>query len=308
MTMTNNAVPNAIAATIAADVATDNVLAARLRHPRADVASALRVAVEKGAAIQARRIRYQEDLDEARSLKLKWTQALTDLLNALFDGSAVADYCNDWVGRIFPEYAELGNFIEQFHEEMDYRLAKLRLVLKRVEQVAGVEPAGKPAATSQSAANEAPAVVIGTAPAAAAVAPVVTHPGAPVRVPGVVLFGPKDHPTHSAAVELLKRLNVTVKLALEAPGAGSPTDAAVFVITSQPSDPGAARVALFELGCAVGRLGSKRVCVLHPIDVPAPFADTPVTHIPADAGGGWHLTLLRHLKQAGMDVDLNKLC
>ena len=47
---------------------------------------------------------------------------------------------------------------------------------------------------------------------------------------------------------------------------------------------------------------------LHPIDIPAPFADTPVTHIPADAGGGWHLTLLRHLKQAGMDVDLNKLC
>jgi hypothetical protein len=308
MTMTNNAVPNAIAATIAADVATDNVLAARLRHPRAEVASALRVAVEKGAAIQARRIRYQEDLDEARSLKLKWTQALTDLLNALFDGSAVADYCNDWVGRIFPEYAELGNFIEQFYEEMDYRLAKLRLVLKRVEQVAGVEPTGSAAATtSQPAANEAPAVVIGTAPAAAA-APVVTHPGAPVHVPGVVLFGPKDHPTHSAAVELLKRLHVTVKPVLEMPAAGTPTDGAIFIVTSQPSDPGAARVALFELGCAVGRLGSRRVCVLHPSDVAPPFADTPVTHIPADTGGGWHLTLLRHLKQAGMDVDLNKLC
>jgi hypothetical protein len=305
MTMTNNAVPNAIAATIAADVAADNVLAARLRHPRADVASALRVALEKGAAIQSRRIRYQEDLDEARSLKLKWTQALTDLLNALFDGSAVADYCNDWVGRIFPEYAELGNFVEQFYEEMDYRLAKLRLVLKRVEQVAGVEPTSTSAGTAAQA-NEAPAVVIGTAPAAAA--PVVTHPKAPVRVPGVVLFGAVDHPTHSATAELLKRLHVTVKPHLDAPAAGTPTEAAVFVVTSQPSDPSAARVALFELGCAVGRLGAKRVCVLHPIDVPAPFADTPVTHIPADAGGGWHLTLLRHLKQAGMDVDLNKLC
>jgi hypothetical protein len=136
----------------------------------------------------------------------------------------------------------------------------------------------------------------------------VTHAAAPVRVPGVVLFGDAKQPTHSAAVELLKRLHVTVKPALEAPGAGAPTEAAVFVITSQPSESGAARVALFELGCAVGRLGAKRVCVLHPADVAPPFADTPVTHIPADAGGGWHLTLLRHLKQAGMDVDLNKLC
>jgi hypothetical protein len=307
MTMTNTAAATAIANGIVADVAADNALAARLRHPRADVASALRVALEKGVAIKARRIRYQEDLDEARALKLKWTQALTELLHALFDHTSVADYCNDWVGRIFPEYAELGNFIEQFYEEMEYRCAKLRTVLQRVEQVASVETA---VSAPEPAASAAPAVAVANnAPKAPATAAgVVTHAAAPVIVPGVVFFGVVNgDPTHSAAVELLKRLNVTLKPVNE-PLAVGPTDAAVFVVSAQPSDPSAARVALFELGCAVGRLGANRVCVLHPVEVPPPFADTRVAHIPVDAGGGWHLALLRQLKQAGMDVDLNKLC
>lgn len=302
MTMTNTAA-TAIANGIVADVAADNALACKLRHPRADVASALRVALEKGIAIKARRIRYQEDLDEARALKLKWTQALTELLHALFDHTSVADYCNDWVGRIFPEYAEVGNFIEQFYEEMEYRCAKLRTVLQRVEQVASVETIPPPAPVA-----DAPPVAAKSAPKAAPVAGVVTHAASPVNVPGVVFFGADTgDSTHSTAVELLKRLNVTVKPA-NALVAMGPTDAAVFVVSAQPSDVGAARVALFELGCAVGRLGGNRVCVLHPANVPAPFADAGVAHIAIDAGGGWHLTLLRHLKQAGMDVDLNKLC
>jgi hypothetical protein len=33
----------------------------------------------------------------------------------LFDSSAVADESNDWVGKIYPEYAEFGNRREQFY-------------------------------------------------------------------------------------------------------------------------------------------------------------------------------------------------
>src|SRR5687768_12872847 len=156
MTMTNTAA-TATEATlhttttnrITVDVAADNALSTRLNHPRAEVAAALRVAIEKGGEIRDRRIRYQEDLDEARIAKLKWTAAALDLLNALFDNSSVADYCNDWVGKIFPEYAELGNFVEQFYEEMEYRLAKLRHVLERVERMGDPAPLAPIAAAAE---------------------------------------------------------------------------------------------------------------------------------------------------------------
>lgn len=309
--MTNTAVANptlVAAAPVAAqssahpaivvEVAADNALAARLIHPRAEVASALRIAVEKGADIRARRIRYQEDLDEARLAKLKWTQAITDLLTALFDGTAVADYCNDWVGKIFPEYAEFGNFVEQFYEEMEYRLAKLRSVLDRVEQ-----------------AVEAPAAPIvhhpvGEAPVAPRIAAVeVQQPPAarPVPTSHVFLFGAAaSDPAYAAVSALLERLGVGLHPTAD-PLAASATDASVFVVPSQPSDPAASRMALFQLGCAVGRLGAKRVCVLHPAGAPL-CPESNVTHLAADPAGAWQLQLARHLKQAGLNVDLNKLC
>ena len=307
----------AVAPTIVVDVAADNALAARLVHPRADVIKALRIAIEKGLEIRSTRIRYQEDLDEARLLKLKWTAASIDLLTALFDGTAVADYCNDWVGKIFPEYAEFGNFVEQFYEEMEHRLGKLRTVLHRVEQgaePATLVPAPTPSAVQAPAAQPAPqavpqpAAVAKSVTLSAAVSPntagVVTHDAEPIG--RVALLGtiPAD-PAHGAAIELLKRLNIAVSAA-ENPLVGG-TDAAVFIVPSQPSDPAAVRVALFQLGCAVGRLGTSRVCVLQPAGAPQ-FEEAGVEHVLVDAAGGWQLHLARHLKQAGVAVDMNKLC
>ena len=107
---------------------------AKLTATRADAMKHLNAALNKGGEIKALRIRNGDDLDVGRGYKLEWVQDCTDLLNRLFDNGSVADYVNDWVGKVFPEYAEFGNFVEQFYEEMDYRLNKLRLVLKRVEE------------------------------------------------------------------------------------------------------------------------------------------------------------------------------
>ena len=328
---------------ITVDVAADNALSTRLNHPRAEVAAALRVAIEKGGEIRDRRIRYQEDLDEARVAKLKWTAAALDLLNALFDNSSVADYCNDWVGKIFPEYAELGNFIEQFYEEMEYRLAKLRHVLDRVERMADPAPLAPIAAAQPAPDPVAPAVPVAApvvvAPVAASPVPaapakkaapvaaspvapaapqvarrpaapakaVVTHAMEPVSMPAVVLLGaPATEPAHAATAELLKRLSVHTRPAQDPLTAGA-TDAAVFVVSSDASDAGAQRAALFQIGCAVGRLGTNRVCVLLAPGA-APLPETGLPHVAIDPTGGWQLQLARQLKGAGMDVDLNKLC
>ena len=115
---------------------TDRPTTAKLIMPRPDAVKYLKAVLDRGGEIKALRIRNGDELDVGRGHKLEWTQDVTDLLNQLFDNSSVADFCNDWVGKIFPEYAEFGNFVDQFYEEMDYRLGKLRTVLKRVEQAA----------------------------------------------------------------------------------------------------------------------------------------------------------------------------
>jgi len=118
---------------------------AKLIVPRTDAVRHLKTMLDRGGELKAFRVRNGDELDKARGLKLEWMQDATDLLNQLFDNTSVADYCNDWVGKIFPEYAEFGNFVDQFYEEMEYRLGKLRTVLKRVEQAAESPSPSSPA-------------------------------------------------------------------------------------------------------------------------------------------------------------------
>ena len=120
----------------------DRPAAAKLIAPRGDALKHLKAAFDKGTEIKARRIRNGDDLDEGRGLKLQWVSDVTDLLNQLFDNVSVSDYFNDWVGKVFPEYAEFGNFVEQYYEEMDHRLNKLRAIWKRVEDAGSNDTTG----------------------------------------------------------------------------------------------------------------------------------------------------------------------
>ena len=60
-----------------------------------------------------------------------------------------------------------------------------------------------------------------------------------------------------------------------------------------------------ETGFLLGVLGASRMCLLLPTSSSAPGLDS-LARIPVDNGGVWKLLLARQLKQAGLDVDLNK--
>ncbi|HEX8915926.1 MAG TPA: hypothetical protein VF796_26500 [Humisphaera sp.] len=109
----------------------------------------------KGAAIRKHRLRDRADLDTARAEKMQWVTGYCDLLGRAFDSPAVAEACNDWVGRILPEYAPLGLFVEQFYEEMDHRLRRLQAVVDHLEDMAGEE--SRPAAAAAANTADAPA-------------------------------------------------------------------------------------------------------------------------------------------------------
>jgi predicted nucleotide-binding protein len=63
---------------------------------------------------------------------------------------------------------------------------------------------------------------------------------------------------------------------------------------------------LFEFGYVVGKLGQERVCVLYKERTEIPMDCSGVVCIPMDPRGGWRLLVAREIKQAGIEIDLNK--
>lgn len=70
--------------------------------------------------------------------------------------------------------------------------------------------------------------------------------------------------------------------------------------------PRARQNVIFELGYFLGKLGRKRVCALYREGVEIPSDYSGVLFLPFDDAGAWRFTLVREMKAAGLDVDMNK--
>lgn len=70
--------------------------------------------------------------------------------------------------------------------------------------------------------------------------------------------------------------------------------------------PRARQNVIFELGYFAGTLGRKRVCALHKGQVDIPTDYQGVLYVPMDTNGSWRLSLAKEIKNAGMEIDLNR--
>lgn len=76
---------------------------------------------------------------------------------------------------------------------------------------------------------------------------------------------------------------------------------------TEKSRPRARQNVIFELGYFVGRLGRNRVIVLYKEGVEIPSDYQGLLYIPMDAAGAWQKTLAKEIKNAGIEVDLNRV-
>ena len=382
--------------------ATGNFSSAKLVVPKMTAAQHIRAHIQHGIGIRRQRIRYIEDLEDVRALKTEWVNSYTGTLQQLFSNSDIADECNDWVGKVYPEFAEVSLFVEQFYEEMDYRIQKLKNVLKRLEDmgefiprtatpappapVAAPMPAPMPASAPAPVPQmqvpvppvpePSPSPVQMTIPTAAAapsappapVAVTVTvsqpHPApAPAAKPAAATPAPAPAPSPAKPQNLapletmetdaapplnsgifvvhgeLQTAVNTIQAFMEDLGIqlqqmpASPEKGSKGLVNSLEKNPDASfalvllnhddAIALkrsaadasagvrsgivFQLGYFVGRLGLKRVCVLYTGGAETFVSDHGIQFLPMDNGNGWQLLLARHLKRAGIEIDLNKL-
>jgi predicted nucleotide-binding protein len=310
--------------------------AAKLLVPKHDAARHLKLAVERGEQIKDLRIRNGDELDKGRGFKLEWIQDNTDLLTRMFDNVSVADYCNDWVGKIFPEYAEFGNFVEQFYEEVEYRLNRMRSVLKRIEALPEPGPIQTPEGSAIVAAASGAVMSAEPAPAAAAAAPAVEKAApapaekqakqsnhaakeknamvAPANTKVLFLSHGAHDPAGESIVQFMQQLALPVVTAdlnngLVESLEGRSDMSFVIVMNSPTADQKAAVSdhVMFKLGYCAGKMGLKRMCMMDSAAHAAVSETHGIPHVPVDAGGGWQLHLARQMKRAGLDIDLNKL-
>lgn len=102
----------------------------RLLVPRKLAERELAAHLKVGAAIGGQRVRYPEDLEQARKERQEWVLRTGELLGRLFNSDEVAERCNDWTGPILPEFSELRAFVDAFAAEMRHRVGRLNDVIK----------------------------------------------------------------------------------------------------------------------------------------------------------------------------------
>lgn len=64
---------------------------------------------------------------------------------------------------------------------------------------------------------------------------------------------------------------------------------------------------ILELGYFIGKLKRNRVCVLYKKNVERPSDISGVVYVPVNSNDNWKLKLAKEIKEAGIDVDLNKI-
>ena len=87
----------------------------------------------------------------------------------------------------------------------------------------------------------------------------------------------------------------------------TPDDAGSLQGDGSNLNPRARQNVIFELGFFIGKLGRKGVCALTKGNVEIPSDYAGVVYIPLDDSEGWKVKLFRELKNAGFDVDANRM-
>jgi len=147
-----------------------------------------------------------------------------------------------------------------------------------------------------------------------------------LRGGNVLLIHGRDEGVKESILEFLEKLELRAIILHEQPDggksmmekSGESPDIHFAIILLTPDDLAAPRNkpkerqtrvsqnVIFEFGYFLSRLGPGRVCALCKEGVEIPSDYPGVVTIPLDSRGGWRLLMAKEIKQADIDIDLNK--
>jgi predicted nucleotide-binding protein len=268
--------------------------------PRREAEGRLQAQIEKGKQLLQLQIRTQPELDGAEGQQAKWSAYNRELLRRMVD---TEDLVNDYHpgGTISLGRGSLQTEIQFFYQDVTRYINRLESILERLDLFPESSHLVQPAHGQHTEELE-----LGD------------------RV--FVVHG-HDEEAKQAVARCIEKLGLEAVILHEQPNQGRTiiekfedyAGVGFAVVLLTPDDVGAARAdqanlrprarqnVVLELGFFIGRLGRQRVCALHRGDVELPSDLSGVLWLDLDRAGAWRLRLAREMKEAGLDVDLNRL-
>ncbi len=267
---------------------------------RTEVEGKLKERIALGRDIQSSGIRSEGDMDSARTKQTKWDSYNIEYLKRCFDSDVVAEEY-DGVSGWGPLYMNpsLEQQIDSFREGMENQITELESILERLELIPEtISVINEPPFSQQSKGGNSVFIVHG-----------------------------HDDLAKTSVARFIEKLGLQAIILHEQPNKGqtiiekfesNAANVGFAVVLLTPDDVGAPKDSpndvkerarqnvILELGYFCGSLGRNRVCVLYKEGVEIPSDYLGVVYTPLDSAGGWHLKLAKEMKEAGLDVDLNK--
>jgi hypothetical protein len=269
-----------------------------LTRPRYELESQIQERLDVGRKLLDLSIRSEQDLEQARANRQRWSSFNTELLLRSFDNKSIADDYN-WspsFGMISMNRS-LGEKIEDFRESVRDRLNRLQSILERLPLI----PEGfgvLPARTSQEQARLSPAAA-----------------------QSVFIVHGRDQAARETVARFIERLGLTAVILHEQANQGrtliekfeanAQVAFAIVLLTADDTcNSGVSRArqnVIFELGYFFGTLGRKRVAALYVPGVELPSDVQGLAYIELDSKDAWRFLLARELAAAGLPVDTSRL-
>jgi predicted nucleotide-binding protein len=275
---------------------------ATLQTPRPEAEARIRKQIEKGQKLLELRIGNSAELEQARNEKRKWSDFNAELLRRIVDTDELVNDYYPTGGFVSWGPVPFAVQVKEFYSDVQDYVTRLESILGRLELISESPVLARPTKAQ----------------------PTASHPEVSRRV--FVVHGHDEEAKQSAA-RCLEKLELEAIILHEQPSRGRTiiekfedyADVGFAVVLLTPDDlgvekgeidnlrPRARQNVVFELGFFVGKLGRQRVCALHRGDVEIPSDCAGVLWVPMEPGGAWRFALGREIKEAGLDVDLNKL-
>lgn len=271
---------------------------------RANALQKIQEQIERGLLLRNKPIHSEQNLDEARFEKSKWSKYNTELLLRLFDNSSMADEYNKssgfYVSSMSPTFPQL---VRGFLESMDDSITRLEAIRDRLDLI--------PETGNSDVAVSTPQIVTS------------------VLGQDVFLVHGHDEAAKESVSRFIEKLGFKAIILHEQPNAGRTiiekfeaySNVGFAVVLLTPDDIGAAYAAyneasegkprarqnvILELGYFIAKLGRQRVCALYKEEVELPSDIYGLLYVPLDAAGAWRLSLAKEMKHAGFPLDMNK--
>jgi hypothetical protein len=266
--------------------------------PRGEADKQLVIRIEAGSKLHKANIHTEQELGENQRLFDIWHDYNRELLRRMFDTEEVSEeYIKLW-SRV--GYYALEDRIESHRNDIVLYIGRLESIKSRLPLCPELN-------------QQVPGILV----------PDVKR--APVQTRTVFVVHGRDEGSKEKVARFLEKLKIEAKILHEQPNKSktlmekleshskvafavvllTPDDEGKLVSDATPLSPRARQNVVFELGYFIGLLGREKVCALMGEGVEKPSDFDGISYIPFDKLGAWQFLLVREIKAAGLDIDLN---